>query len=76
LVIRSGKPAFKIIEKLLEDDLFPLCARLEPREIRKPHIDVLNGLTSKTLGTVAKLTIAKKDGDWVIEAEKSTSDDH
>lgn len=30
LVLRAGKPAFKIQENALEEKIFPLCARLEP----------------------------------------------
>jgi 20S proteasome alpha/beta subunit len=69
LIIRFGKKAFKINEKVLEDNLFTLCSKLEPREIRESHVRVLNNLPSKSLASADKLKLVKEDGEWVIRAE-------
>jgi hypothetical protein len=69
LIIRSGKPAFKIKETVLEKKLFPLCAKLEPREIRKTHIDILNSLGGRHLDSTEKLRMEKENGEWIIKPE-------
>jgi hypothetical protein len=69
LIIRFGKPTFKIKETVLEKKLFPLCARLEPRVIRKTHIEVLNSLGGKLFDTVERLHMVKENGDWIIKPE-------
>jgi 20S proteasome alpha/beta subunit len=74
LVMRSGKPSFRVHERTLEDKLFKLCQRLEPRVIRKAHIAVLNSLGVGSTHVAPKLTIKKVRDEWVIEQEEDDND--
>jgi hypothetical protein len=66
LIMRSGLRPFRVSERTLEDALFKLCYQLEPRFVRKQHVEVLNKLKGPTLSTVPRLDINKQNGDWVI----------
>lgn len=65
-IMRTGKKVFRIKEKVLEDNLFKLCERLEPRELNQSHVDVLNSLPGTYIKSVSKLERIKAEGDWVI----------
>lgn len=69
-VLRSGEKPFKVREETLENSLFDLCMKLEPRPIRKKQIDVLNDLAGRNFTSIPKLSIKKEDDDWIIEEEK------
>jgi 20S proteasome alpha/beta subunit len=69
LVMRADRKFFKLKEQVLEDELFPLCAQLEPRAIHKAHIAKLNQLSGSSLSTLPKLRIVKENGDWIIESD-------
>jgi hypothetical protein len=66
LVLRWDKKPFKLTTKVIEGKLFKLCMQLEPRVVRKPHVDKLNSLSSPGFSTIPKLTIAKDGSEWVI----------
>jgi 20S proteasome alpha/beta subunit len=69
-VMRSGMRPFKVGAEALEDSLFDLCMKLEPKPIRSKQVDVLNAMSGTTLASIPKLSIKKKDDEWIIEAEK------
>ncbi len=66
-ILRFRQPHVKIMEKTVDDKLMKLCERLEPRQIRKDAVKVLNSLHGKRIDTVPKLKLEKKDQDWIIK---------
>jgi hypothetical protein len=70
LILRHGKPAFRIKEKVLEDKLFNLCEQLRPKKLAQRHIAVLNSFVGKNLRDMPMLKTEKEDGEWVIKAAK------
>jgi 20S proteasome alpha/beta subunit len=70
LIMRSDKESFRIKETTLEDKIFPLCARMEPRSlVDKNKISVLNELEGKYIATIPKLKIETEAGEKVIKAD-------
>lgn len=67
LILRANEPPFRLTQQVLEEKLFKLCERLEPRTLRKSHIAVLNGLSGKYLSPIPKLQIIKENDEWVIK---------
>lgn len=70
-VMRSGLRPFKMSTEALEESLFDLCMRLEPRPIRRQQVDVLNQMKGTALSSVPKLEARKKDDEWIVETVKS-----
>lgn len=66
-ILRSGKAAFKLKEKVLENKLFKLCAKLEPRDLAQKHVDILNGLGGTRMDEIPKLNRKRVDGEFIIE---------
>jgi hypothetical protein len=64
-VWRSGDPPFRVDEKLLEDKIFSLCQRLQPRVLSQTHVDILNGLGA-AFGGIPKLKTKKVEGELAI----------
>jgi 20S proteasome alpha/beta subunit len=67
-VVRSGKRSIRILEKTVDEKLMKLCTQLEPRQIGKKGIKVLNSIHGSRIDTVPKLKREKENGDWVIRA--------
>jgi 20S proteasome alpha/beta subunit len=65
-VMRAAKPTFKLREKTLDDKIFKLCERLEPRKVRQPHVDILNSLSGEHFNDVPKLKTKHENGDFII----------
>jgi 20S proteasome alpha/beta subunit len=65
-VLRAGKSPFKLTKKVLDEKLFKLCERVQPKRLSKDHVDVLNNLQGTHLDEIPKLKREKKDKEWVI----------
>lgn len=65
-VLRAGKSSFKLRNKVLDEKVFKLCERVQPRRLSKNHVDVLNSLHGSHFDGIPKLKREKEDGEWVI----------
>jgi hypothetical protein len=65
-ILRAGKPSFKLREKALDEKLFKLCEKIQPRRLSKNYVEILNGLQGEHFNEIPKLKVEKKDGEWVI----------
>jgi len=66
-VLRFRKPRIKILEKTVDEKLMKLCEQLEPRQIGKKGVKVLNAIHGTLMDTVPKLKVEKENGEWVIK---------
>ena len=73
LILRSGKPPFKIKEKVLDKKLFRLCQKIQPRNLTQSHVDALNGLIGSHFNEIPKLKTKKEEGELIITAERTIS---
>jgi hypothetical protein len=66
-VMRRGKRVFKIKEKVLEEHLFKLCQKLDPRKLNESHLKTLNELPGASMGEVPRIERVKQGEDWIIQ---------
>jgi 20S proteasome alpha/beta subunit len=66
---RFGKHRVRILEKTVDEKLMKLCEQLEPRQLRKKEITVLNSIHGRNMDTIPKLKLEKKDKEWVVKTE-------
>jgi 20S proteasome alpha/beta subunit len=66
-VLRFRKPRIRILEKTVDEKLMKLCEQLEPRQIGKKGVKVLNAIHGKLMDKVPKLKVEKENGEWVIK---------
>jgi hypothetical protein len=72
-ILRSGKPSFKIKEKVLEKKLFKLCKKIQPRNLAPSHVEELNGLSGFHFDQIPKLSTRREEGELIITAARSSS---
>lgn len=67
VILRSGQRPFKLTTKALEETLFDLCMKLEPRPVRNKECDALNELSGAYFDRIPKLHAKKVGDEWIIE---------
>jgi hypothetical protein len=69
-IMQYGKKVFRIKEKVLEDHLFKLCQKVDPRKLNESHLKTLNDLPGSSMREVPEIERIKQGEDWIIQ-EKS-----
>src|ERR1700734_616829 len=62
-ILHFRRSHIRILEKTVDDKLMKLCEQLEPRQIGKRAVKILNSIHGSRIDTVPKLKLERENGD-------------
>jgi len=65
-ILRFREPRTRITEKAVDDKLMKLCERLQPRELGKIEVEVLNSLHGQRMDAIPKLKLRREGKKPII----------